>query len=339
MRILLVKLSSLGDVVHTLPVVQDILTALPAAQIDWVVEQAFASLLKEVGGLNKIIPCKLRQWRKSPLSPTTRNEWRNFKAELQHSAYDAVIDLQGLTKSAVIARLAKLTPQGRRFAMANQTDGSAYEAPTRWLAHVAIEVQPHIHAVQRGREVAARALGYSLPSAVSYPLKVPAAQSIRALAAPEIIALIHGTSRAEKEWSIQNWVSLGLRLHAAGYQTAMVHGSASELATSQAIAAQTGAAVWPMMPLDALTRELTQCTGAIGVDSGVSHIAVALGLPHVQIYNFDTAWRTGPPANLDPSSGDQLSVFAQPSPTVDLVWTAWQQCEAQAIRKSSGSLQ
>ena len=121
----------------------------------------------------------------------------------------------------------------------------------------------------------------------------------------------------------------------------MVHGSASELATSQAIADQTGAAVWPMMPLDALTRELAQCAGAIGVDSGVSHIAVALGLPHVQIYNFDTAWRTGPLSSADLSSSQavsshQVSVFALPTPSVDAVWQAWQPCEAQAERMAVG---
>ncbi|MGH8805491.1 MAG: glycosyltransferase family 9 protein, partial [Polaromonas sp.] len=80
------------------------------------------------------------------------------------------------------------------------------------------------------------------------------------------------------------------------------------------------AVVWPLLPLDALTEELAQCAGVIGVDSGVSHIAVALDLPHVQIYNFDTAWRTGP------GQGRQASVFAQPTPSVEAVWQAWLGC-------------
>ncbi|MEO7953439.1 MAG: glycosyltransferase family 9 protein, partial [Polaromonas sp.] len=109
------------------------------------------------------------------------------------------------------------------------------------------------------------------------------------------------------------------------------HGSAAELATSNAIAEALNrgraddkpapAVVWPALALDALTDRLAGCAGVIGVDSGVSHIAVALGLPHVQIYNFDTAWRTGPP-----EAGRQRSIFAQPAPGVDAVWQAWLAC-------------
>ncbi len=310
---------------HTVPVVQDILAAMPDAQIDWVVEKSFAPILTQVLGLHRTIACELRNWRKSPLSAKTRTAWRAFKANLQQDTYDAVIDLQGLTKSALVARLATLTPQGKRYAMANRTDGSAYEAPTRWLTDVAIALQPHQHAVQRGRDLAARALGYSMPGEASFALKVPVAHIKQAQAAIKKVAFIHGTSRADKEWPLQNWVELGKRFNAVGYQVAMVHGSAKELATSGAIAQQIGAAVWPMLFLDVLTRELAQCAGAIGVDSGVSHIAVALGLPHVQIYNFDTAWRTGPLFN-----GHQVSVFAQPSPSVDAVWHAWQRCHRQS---------
>ena len=330
MRILLVKLSSLGDIVHTLPVVQDILAAMPDAQIDWVVEKAFAPLLSQVKGLRRIIPCELRRWRKSFWAAQTWQAWRVFKADLQSDSYDAVIDLQGLTKSAVVARLARLTPQGKRYAMANQTDGSGYEAPTRWLADVAIELPPHVNAVRRGRDLTARALGYNLQMPVNFGLNFPSNRSIDQLIqvqnAPKYIAFIHGSSRQDKTWPLQNWVALGQRLAANGYQVMLVHGSAAELATSQAIAAQLASSiVLPWLSLGELTQQLATCQGAIGVDSGVSHIAVALGLPHVQIYNFDTAWRTGP---LD--CAHQVSVFAQPVPSVGAVWQAWLQCASAA---------
>lgn len=327
-RILLVKLSSLGDVVHTLPVVQDILAVMPDAQIDWVVEKALAPLLMQVKGIYRVIPCELRRWRKSFWTVQTRTDWRAFKAELQQTKYDAVIDLQGLTKSAVVACLARLTPEGKRYAMANQTDGSGYEAPTRWAADVAVKLPPHSHAVARGRELASRALGYRAQNAISFGLnylsKDPVDQSIQAQAAPKKIAFIHGSSRQDKTWPIQNWVELGQRLIADRHRVVLVHGSAAELALSQSIAAQLGnsAVVLPLLPLDGLTRELAMCHGAIGVDSGVSHIAVALGLPHVQIYNFDTAWRTGPLG-----CNHQTSVFSNISPTVAAVWQAWARCE------------
>ena len=328
MRVLIVKLSSLGDVVHTLPVVQDMLSALPNAQIDWVVEKAFAPLLKQVQGLSRVIPCELRRWRKSWWAAQTRREWRAFSADLQTNSYDAIIDLQGLTKSAVVARTAKLTSAGKRYAMANQTDGSAYEAPTRWVADVPIALDRHMHAVARGRQLVATALGYNaeLPKKVlNYGLNVPIVQVIRAQAAPKNIAFIHGTSRADKQWPLQNWIELGQRCVAQGSHITLVHGSAQELATSQAIAKQLGSncTVLPLLALDALAQALGRCTGAMGVDSGVSHIAVALGLPHVQIYNFDTAWRTGPLG-----WSQQVSVFAQPHPSVDAVWQAWLQSES-----------
>ena len=330
MKVLIVKLSSLGDVVHTLPVVQDILAAFPGAQIDWVLEQSFAPVLAPVRGLHRVIPCALRRWRRSFWTAATRSEWRAFKADLHRDAYDAVLDLQGLTKSAVVARLARLEAGGQRFAMAHQTDGSGYEAPTRWVADVAIALPLHIHAVARGRTLAALALGYTHTPAPDFGLNQALAQANQAVGAMnnEVnlaipwVALVHGTSRADKEWPLAHWVALGQLIEAAGGRVALVHGSAKELITSQAIAAQLRQAlVWPLLPLDGLTAALAGCCGAVGVDSGVSHIAVALGLPHVQIYNFDTAWRTGPDAVT--SLGRQVSVCAQPSPSVDAVWLAW----------------
>lgn len=331
MRILLVKLSSLGDVVHTLPVVQDILAALPDAQIDWVVEKAFVPLLLQLKGVQRVVPCELRRWRKAIWTAQTRREWRAFKADLLVARYDAVIDLQGLTKSALIARLARLTPNGKRYAMANQTSGSGYEAPTRWVADVAIAIAPQIHAVARGRLLAAKALGYVTGKADSVPnygLNRHLDPLIQVQEAPEKVAFIHGSSRQDKTWLLHNWVELGHRLAASGYQPALVHGNAAELATSRTIAAQLAnhaiaCDVWPLLPIDALTQQLGACRGAIGVDSGVSHVAVALGLPHVQIYNFATAWRTGPLG-----STRQVSVFDKNSPTVDAVWRAWLQCRA-----------
>ena len=332
MNILLVKLSSLGDVVHALPVVQDILAALPGARIDWVVEKSFAPVLALNHGLHRVIPCEIRRWSKSPLSAVTRQQWNAFKADLRQTDYDAIIDLQGLTKSAVVARLARLAPGGKRYALGNQTDGSGYEAPTRWVADVAIRITPHIHAVQRSRELAARALGYSLAPSLDFGLKRHFVQAGREVYAPEIIAnrvaFVHGTSRADKEWPLAHWTALGHRLNAAGYQVVLPHGNENEKRKSQAIASALNesapghAIVWPLLPLDALTHELAQCAGVIGVDSGVSHIAVALDLPHVQLYNFDTAWRTGP----DAASGRQVSVYGAPEPGVDDVWQAWLGC-------------
>lgn len=315
MNILIVKLSSLGDVVHAMPAVQDIRAGVPGARIAWVVERGFAPLVERCEGVARAIPCELRRWRQAPLAAATRAEWRAFRQDLRREAYDAVIDLQGLTKSALVARMARLAPGGRRFAMANRTEGSSYEAPTRWLADVAVAVEPHSHAVQRSRQLCAAALGYALPARLHFGLGQGVPEGARQ------VVLVHGTSREDKCWPEEHWVELGRRLLAAGCTVGLPHGSEAERQRSERIAQALGpgAEVWPRIPLDALVQRMGRCAGAIGVDSGLSHIAVALDLPHVQVYNFDTAWRTGPLA----TQTKQRSVYAQPTPSVEAVWQAW----------------
>jgi heptosyltransferase-1 len=136
------------------------------------------------------------------------------------------------------------------------------------------------------------------------------------------VVLVHGTSRTDKEWPAAHWVALGQRLQLAGFALALPHGNDAELVHSQWLAQQlSGAQVWPRLSLDELTQRMSQCSGVVGVDSGLSHMAVALDLPHVQIYNFDTAWRTGPEG-----VAHQRSVVNTTVPSVDAVWQAWQSC-------------
>ncbi|AMO24264.1 lipopolysaccharide heptosyltransferase I [Ramlibacter solisilvae] len=321
MRILIVKLSSLGDVVHAMPAVQDLRAALPQAQVDWVVEKGFAPLVTRCEGVATTVACELRRWRKAPLATSTRAEWRAFRELLRSRAYDAVLDLQGLTKSGLVARVARLAPGGKRYALGNRTEGSSYEAPTRWLADVAIDIEPRVHAVQRSRELCARALGYPVPPGLRFGLRAQAPTDGPGRA----VCLVHGTSRADKCWPEAHWVALGQRLLTRGFTIGLPHGSEAERERSERIAAELGggAQVWPRLELGALADRLASCAGVVGVDSGLSHIAVALDLPHVQIYNFDTAWRTGP---LDALR--QRAVYAQPTPSVDAVWQAWQAVEA-----------
>jgi heptosyltransferase-1 len=341
LRVLIVKLSSLGDVVHAMPAVQDILVAYPHAKIDWVVESGFVPLVQRCAGVDTVIAADLRRWRKSPFSEQTRAEWRAFKTQLQAQSYDAVIDLQGLIKSALVSWQARTTSVGKKFALAHRTDGSSYEVPTRWVADQAIAMEPHVHAVQRSRIVCAEALGYTVAGPARFGLHASAESQVAASNsyvgnsfAPRrpVVALVHGTSRADKQWPMGHWIAVGQRLNHSGFTVALAHGSVAEKATSDAIAATLqDAVVWPTMGLDALTDTLARCAGVIGVDSGLSHIAVALDLPHVQIYNFDTAWRTGPLADGGKKSSRQVSVFASPHPDLESVWQAWESLATPAL--------
>ena len=319
MRVLIVKLSSLGDVVHAMPVVQDIRAAFPGASIDWVVEPGFAPLLRRVDGIENVIECALRRWTRAWWTAAVRAEWRAFKTRLRAQRYDAVLDLQGLTKSAVIARLARRTPSGATYGLANRTDGASHEPPARWLVDHAIRIEPHIHALDRSRVLASKALGYALAGPPRFGLR---ARGGRAHGAPTLV-FVHGTSRDDKLWPEADWIELGRRAIAQGWRIALPHAGAIELERAQRIASALGdaAEVWPALSLDALVDRLGATQGVVGVDSGLSHIAVALDLPHVQVYNWPTAWRTGPQAAH--GHRHQVSVEAQPTPSIETVWAAW----------------
>ena len=330
MRILIVKLSSLGDIIHTLPVLVDIKKNIPHAQIHWVVEPAFASLLEMHPLVERVIVCPLRMWVKNRFDASSRSMAKSFLKTFRENAYDCVLDLQGLTKSALIARCAALNPNGQRVAMANKTDGSSYEPMTRWLSTRAIELPKRMDAVARARMICAKALGYPEPSHLDYGL-ISSDQENPMASAPGYpghdspgakdaqVLLIHGTSRADKAWPLSHWVELTQRLQNAGYGVCVTYSGEVELEFVNALRQSVkGITLWPQKPLGELCQSMRALMGAIGVDSGVSHLAVALNLAHVQIYNFPTEWRTGPLHRPY-----QVSVFDTPTPSVDSVWYEW----------------
>ncbi len=324
LRVLVVKLSSLGDVIHTLPAAMDIKANFPDAQIDWVVEPSFAPIVKACSAVHRVIACDLRHWRKNRWSQETRLAWRAFRAELHRERYDAIIDLQGLTKSALVSWMARTSVQGKRFAMAHATQGSAYERPTRWVSDIAIRLEPRVHAMTRGRVVCASALQYQLPFTPRYGLNFGQVTKD----SQNTLVFVHGTSRADKEWPLAHWKELGLRLSAAGYKIVLPHGNEEERLRSNAMAEMIPhASVWPSMSIENVMKAMASTTGVIGVDSGLSHLAVALNVPHVQIYNFDTAWRTGPITNPD-EKPRQRSVVDFPTPSVEAVFSLWKECAA-----------
>ena len=325
MRVLIVKLSSLGDVVHAMPVVHDIRSAHPGAVIDWVVEPGFAPLLRRMTGLADVIECPLRQWTRAWWTGAVRAQLREFRARLRRHRYDFVLDLQGLTKSAIVTRMA----DGVSYGLANRTEGASHEWPARWLVDHPVRIEPRIHALDRSRELAARALGYRASGPPRFGLEREAAA--RSDAAPTLL-LVHGTSRDDKLWPEAHWIEFGRRAIADGWRIAIPHTGAAEEERARRLEAALGsnASVWPELDLGGVVDRMRSVQGVVGVDSGLSHIAVALGLPHVQIYNFPTAWRTGP--QQAHGHRHQRSVEGDPVPTLDAVWQAWQQVRPEPTR-------
>lgn len=334
MRVLIVKPSSPGDVVHAAPVVHDIRRAFPAAHIDWVVEPAFVPLVQRIDGLHEVIKCALRRWKRSWWSwwtSTTRTKWRAFRSRLQRERYDAVIGLQRLTKLAVIARLA----HGASYELANCTAGSTYEAPARWLVDHAVRIEPRTHVVDRPREPVSRALGHVVQGRPTFGLSGTSSLLLHA-DAPTVV-FVRGMFRDDKQWPETLWIELRRKVIAGGWRVAIPHAGAAELALAQRLAMALGeyTKVWSETGVGELIDGLAAPQGVIGVDSGLSHIAVALGFPHVQIYNFPTSWRTGPhPPQHGPAR--QVCVERASSPTLNEVWSAWSAASAiTSLRLSS----
>lgn len=320
LRVLIVKLSSLGDVVQTLPVVHDIQAHLPGAEVDWVVEEAFAPLLRTAPTLARVLPVAQRRWRKSRWSSAVRRERHEFARTLREQSYDAVLDLQGLVKSALVARQARLAPGGFTATFGNRSELCGYEWPVRYLVQRTVPMPARIHAVARTRHLAAGALGYPLSVAEQppvYPWKREAAAG-----EPEVV-FAHGTTRADNEWPEAHWRALGERFAQAGFRVLLPQAGAREAAFAQRLAAAIGASaqVLPPMDLAALLRRMARASGLVGVDSGIAHMGVALGLPLVEIFSQPRVWRAGPVGQPH-----QRAIGGEHVPDVDEAWRAWQAC-------------
>ena len=274
-RILIVKTSSLGDIVHNLPVASDIRRHFPDARIDWVVEEPYAPLAALHSAIRRVIPIALRRWRRRPLGRATWREIGEFRRLVQTERYDAVVDTQGLVKSALIARAA----MGERHGF---DSGSAREPFAAWFYDVTHHVARARHAVSRNRALGAAALGYRVEHPVDYGLVV--SESVAAPAQPYAV-LLHGSSRRDKLWSEAAWTELGQALAARGLACVLPWGSDEERKRSERIAQELDRAeVPPLEPLDRLAVLLGRAVAVVGVDTGLTHLAAALGRPVAAIY-------------------------------------------------------
>lgn len=270
-RILFVKTSSLGDVVHQCPAATDAVRKLAGAQIDWVVEEAFAGIARMHAGVRNVIPVAVRRWRGALWQRAVWREIAGFRRRLAAERYDAVVDTQGLLKSALITRAAP----GIRHGMDR---ASAREAIAARFYDVTHAVPRELHAVERNRRLTAAALGYSLDDSVEYGL----GKTQETTTSGSYAVLLTMTSRADKLWPEARWVELG---RALALPVVLPWGNASERERADRIGRGIGQAVVPQaMPLDQLAGLFTHARGVFGLDTGLTHLAAALGAPTVAIF-------------------------------------------------------
>lgn len=276
-KILLVKTSSLGDVVHNLPMVSDICALFPETEIDWVVEETFAALPLLHPGVSAVLPVALRRWRKTLFARRTFDEFRAAIHRLQEKTYDIVLDSQGLLKSALIARLA----QGSRAGLDRK---SAREPPAALFYDYTVAIAKNLHAVERNRSLAGRVLGYVPETPVDYGIKAPDAAMPWLPDAPYAVFL-HATSRDDKLWPEPHWVALGAHFQALGMRCVLPWGNETEQARSRLLSERIKhSIVPPRLALVEAAALLARARIVIGVDTGLAHLAAALNVPTVALY-------------------------------------------------------
>ena len=277
MHVLVVKMSSLGDVIHTLPALTDAAGSLPGIRFDWVVEEGFAEIPAWHPAVDTVIPVALRRWRQRPLRDFRGPEWRRARNSLRRPVYDAVIDAQGLLKSAFITRQVRAP----RYGMDRK---SARERLACVVYDHKIPVPKNMHAVQRTRLLFARALGYPLPAGPGdYGIRDQLSRERTSLA--PVVLFFHGTARAEKLWPESHWRELLQQVAAAGYQVWLPWGNVSEQARAGRIAAGIEAAsVLPRQDLRELADRLLRVQAVVAVDTGLGHLGAALDVPTVSLY-------------------------------------------------------
>lgn len=275
-RILFVKTSSLGDVVHNCPAVSDVARCVPGAEIDWLVEEPFAEIAALHASVRRVIPMALRRWRRALWNPAVWSEMRALRRALGAEAYDAVIDTQGLVKSALLCAFAS----GRRHGMDRASLREPLAARGYDVCHAIARAQ---HAVERNRQLAAAALGYAVPQACDYGLHAERIAPGDALG--DTVVLLTMSSRSDKLWPEARWIELGRALAERGLISLLPWGSANERARCERLASRiAGAQVPRRMSLGELVRTLRAARGVAGVDTGLAHLAAAAGVPVVGIY-------------------------------------------------------
>lgn len=287
-EILFIKTSSLGDVVHHMPAVTDVRRRLPQARLAWVVEAPYAALARLHPGVDEVIAVDTRRWRKHPFEAATWREIGAFRDTLRARRYAAAIDTQGLLRTGLIAG----SVRGRRHGY----DRVSIREPLACAFYdVRHRVERRAHAVTRNRTLCGLALGYDAAHDLpDYGLD-RAAIAGPAAAAPYGV-LIHGTAQARKLWPQPHWLSVARGVRDRGFEVVLPWGSAAECNRSTALAAALGAGgrVPDRRPLDDVAAVIAGAAFAIGVDTGLVHIAAALGVPLVAIFVNTEPGLTGP---------------------------------------------
>ncbi|WP_251864307.1 lipopolysaccharide heptosyltransferase I [Achromobacter sp. Marseille-Q4962] len=333
MRILIVRTSSLGDLVHMLPAISDIARHVPDAEIDWVAEEAFAEIPGWHPAVSEVIKVAHRRWRKAWWSAPVRAERQALKERLRSRQYDVILDMQALLKSAWLVRQARGVRHGLDWRSAREPLASLFYN----VRHRVEFWQP---AVIRQRKLAGLTFGYQYAGQPDFGLQAFAREVAEAreaeagggegrlhhLEADKGYAVIMpSASRDDKLWPEEDWRAVFRRLHEAGCTLKLLAGNEQEAQRARLlVAGAEGAEVMPRMSLTEVARLLAGSRLMVGLDSGLTHLSAALGRPTIGIYRASTPVRTPlVGSNYTASLGDRGA-----SPSREVVMAAVEQALA-----------
>jgi len=286
MRVLIIKTSSMGDIIHTLPALTDATRAIQDIRFDWVVEDSFVDIPAWHSAVDTVIPVSLRRWRKQPFKAVVSGEWKQFRQRLREHSYDYVIDAQGLIKSAFICKRARGQKHG--FDKASAREGLASRAYD--VAHFIPRKQ---HAVQRLRRLFANALRYSMPDRMAdYGVSREHFKTLDT--EPAYAIFLHATTWPSKHWPVEYWQQLAHLVTAANITVYLPWGNEQERLRAEQIAQVVPQAhVLSAMSLNQLATRMAAAHFVVGIDTGLAHLTAALGVPSVTLYGSTRADLTG----------------------------------------------
>ena len=277
MRVLILKTSSMGDVIHALPALTDAKKYKPSIVFDWVVEESFQEIPSWHPAVDSVIPIAIRRWRKNIFQTVGSNEWRQFKTQLRKNHYDLVIDCQGLLKSAWLGRVIKAP-------VAGYDKESVRESVATWFYQKQYAVDVNMHAVERIRHLFAQALDYEVPTEKgNYGIDKQCFYGASIESAN--IVFLHATTREDKLYPEEHWRELAKKLIADGYRIRLPWGEEHERERAHRIAENIdGVEVLPRLNLHGVACVLAQASAVVAVDTGLGHLSAALNIPSLSVY-------------------------------------------------------
>ena len=286
MKVLLVKTSSLGDLIHSMPAVTELAQNHPDIELHWLVEEGFSDIPLWHPFVKKTHSCAVRRWRKSLFSRVTRNEIKALKQSLLSEGFDRVIDAQGLIKTAFMVRWFSCKTIG--------FDKQSIKEPLASLAYERkIFVAKGQNAILRVKQLLAAAFNYPVSHSIEFGLQVNMPESFAFQTNNPYVICLHGTVWPSKVWPEEYWIDLANRLLQQGYEVLFPFGDDSEKTRAERICQNAGATLLPKCSLNDLAFLLQQASAVVGSDTGLSHIAAALAVPVVGLYGPTDRQLTG----------------------------------------------